>query len=144
MKKLSIVAVICIIAMLFASCSGNPESKPYAPDWAEGNYTGSVTVPVIGESTAEAEITSSSFSITVNVRGADIPISSSDEGVSTVKNEYTDTSWTIELSVISVAGDNNIPVTITKGENGELNVTVDYLGGISGVLTPVTEETPAV
>lgn len=140
MKKLSIVAVICIIAMLFASCSGNPESKPYAPDWAEGNYTGSVTVPEIGEVTAEAEITSSSFSISV----IGIQISSSDEGVSTVKNEYTDTSWTIELSGIPVAGGNNIPVTITKGENGALNVTVDYMNGISGVLTPVTEETPAV
>ena len=66
MKKLSIVAVICIIAMLFASCSGNPESKPYAPDWAEGNYTGSINV-YGSDFSVEAEITSSSFSINVNI-----------------------------------------------------------------------------
>ncbi len=150
MKKLSIVAVICIIAMLFASCSQNVNEPPVelnAPEWAIGNYSANILmIP------ASLTIDESSFSILTSV----VKVDSSAEGVKLTSSEEESGVWTVKLKGIPeveniVSPSDEVSVVIKQGETeGHLSVavTLPQNQGISEMLQNIdfgpVAETPAV
>ncbi len=139
MKKLRVLAVICIIAMLFVACDTDPgkkeEAKPFAPEWAIETYEGSVTA--YGNSVESTlTITDSLFDITVTIpaveEGKDpvtMSFSSGAEGVS-YESDFDDNIWNLTLKGITLAlGDVKAVITCVE-PNSELSVelTVPVLG----------------
>ena len=150
MKKLSIVAVICIIAMLFASCSQNVNEPPVelnAPKWAQGSYSASIM-----EIPASLTIDESSFSILTPV----VKVDSSAEGVKLTSSEEKNGVWTVKLKGIPeveniVSPSDEVSVVIKQGETEEhlsVAVTLPQNQAISAMLQNIdfgpAEETPAV
>ena len=125
MKKLSIVAVICIIAMLFASCSQNVNEPPVelnAPEWARGNYSANILmIP------ASLTIDESTFAIVTGI----VDFDSSVEGVKLTHSEEKDGIWTVKLTGIPnelegiLSSSDEVSVTIEQGATkGHLSVSV--------------------
>lgn len=152
MKKLSIVAVICIIAMLFASCSQNVNEPPVelnAPGWAQGSYSASIMGIL-----ASLTIDESTFAIVTGIVNFD----SSVEGVKLTHSEEKDGVWTVKLTGIPnelegiLSSTDEVSVTIEQGATeGHLSVSVtlpaseEFSKSLQNMdFTPVSEETPAV
>ena len=142
MKKVRIIAALCMIAMLFVACSPAPEKdKPVElviPGWANGDYTGSgVEIPV----PVTLNINSENKTFAVAVTGL-ISIDSSAEGVEIKECTVSESEWSVVLDgVVTMEGTdpiNNISVEIVPTEDGHLTTTVT----MEGLDVPVIDFAP--
>ncbi len=152
MKKLSIVAIILMVAMLFVACSPNSTAKePFAPDWANGDYTGSITA--MGAS-MPTNLSIDENGFTIDVSGF-LQIETADANIisNNVKElDETNTTWKVSMDGIvtnGVTAENKIDVEITPDEkNLSVSVTIeDFV--VPGIEMPLhidfsLVETPSV
>ena len=152
MKKTMLIAVIAIVAMLFASCdpnAGKPETDTLeVPEWAVGEYTGKVLFVMDGA----LAIDETSFAIDVTSGETKIiTVASNKEGVKIESQKIDDEAltWDIVLSGITLddgtAVEGNVSVNIKEaGENNEnLDVTVEIPGMFEDESALVINFTPA-
>lgn len=156
MKKVRIIAALCMIAMLFVACSPAPEKDEPAknPTWAVGEYEGKVSTSVMGqpiEMDGVLNITETGFAISINnvpMLGT-LNIDSASDGVSIVKSEEADNTWSLGITGIVVENfveaTDEISITVTEEvETGNLivNVVLSSLTSlpISGTFGPVAAE----
>ena len=123
MKKVRIIAALCMIAMLFVACSPAPEKDEpvelVIPEWADGSFTGKVYNVI--DATLDIDAENNTFAVAVT---GIISIDSSAEGVEFKKCTVNDDSWHVVLTGIELAkGD--VDITVVPGaEEGHLAMTV--------------------
>ena len=124
MRRMRIIAIIAIIAMLFASCDSQPDNETLiVPEWAEGEYTGTV----MGMDST-LNITENSFKIDLSTAGTPFMTVDSAAAGTKVASQSIDNNtktWKIVLDGVSLGEDtlNDISVTIIDADEN-LNVTV--------------------
>lgn len=149
MKKVRIIAALCMIAMLFVACSPAPEKDEpvelVIPEWADGDYTGSIMID-IGTGVeiplpVTLNINSENKTFAVAVTGL-ISIDSSAEGVEIKECTVSESEWSVVLDgVVTKEGTdpiNNISVEIVPTEDGHLTTTVT----MEGLDVPVIDFAP--
>ena len=121
MKKALTAVLIVLLALFIVSCD-NSGKEPFSPEWARGEWSGNI---IIGEGILN--ITDSSFSI--NGANGLVSIAYPSEGVTLKKSSFEgDNKWILELDGISLLGVTVDKITIEKGEEKTLNVTLPIDG----------------
>ncbi len=125
MKNMRIAAIIAIVAILLSACDPQPENEMLiVPEWAEGEYTGTV----MGIMDSTLKITKNSFRIDLTTAGMPfMTVDSAAEGTK-VADQHIDNNtktWNVVLDGVSLGEDilNDISVTIVDADEN-LNVTV--------------------
>ena len=125
MKNMRIAAIIAIVAILLSACAPQPENETLiVPEWAEGEYTGTV----MGIMDSTLKITEDSFRIDLTTAGMPfMTVDSAAEGTKVADQDIDNNTktWNVVLDGASLGEDilNDISVTIIDADEN-LNVTV--------------------
>ena len=125
MKNMRIAAIIAIVAILLSACAPQPENETLiVPEWAEGEYTGTV----MGIMDSTLKITEDSFRIDLTTAGMPfMTVDSAAEGTKVADQDIDNNTktWNVVLDGVSLGEDilNDISVTIVDADEN-LNVTV--------------------
>ena len=125
MKNMRIAAIIAIVAILLSACAPQPENETLiVPEWAEGEYTGTV----MGIMDSTLKITEDSFRIDLTTAGMPfMTVDSAAEGTKVADQDIDNNTktWNVVLDGASLGEDilNDISVTIVDADENQ-NVTV--------------------